>query len=181
MTERTPLVPYWIDTSGLTATASGDAARMAIVPCPPGGHHLEAAIQSLRLQGIDTLVSLLTPDEARVMRLEAEGRTCREAGIEYRWLPVTDHSIPESMEEFRLIVDQLQDDLRAGKGVGAHCYAGIGRSCLLMACLLCLEGLTAREAFDRLSAARGLRVPDTWLQSQWVQHFAEALENSGPI
>jgi len=172
-------VPYWIDTGGLAAAADGAAPRMAIVPCPAGGKHLEEAIQSLREQGIDILVSLLTAEEARVLRLEAEGRTCREAGIDYRWLPVTDHSIPDSMEEFRLVVDQLQRDLRAGKVVGAHCYAGIGRSCLLMACLLCLEGLTAAEAFDRLSAARGLRVPDTWLQSEWVRHFAESLQSSG--
>ena len=83
------------------------------------------------------------------------------------------------MEEFRLVVDQLHRDLRAGKGVGAHCYAGIGRSCMLMACLLCVEGLQPDEAFARLSAARGLRVPDTWLQIQWVEHFAESLAAGG--
>jgi len=174
-----PPVPYWIDTNALAGTADGAPLRMAIVPCPAGGQQLEAAVQSLHQQGIDTLVSLLTAEEARVLRLEAEGRICREAGIDYRWLPVTDHSIPESMEEFSLVIDQLQRDLRARKGVGAHCYAGIGRSCLLMACLLCLEGLTPEEAFDRLSMARGLRVPDTWLQSEWVRHFAESLEESG--
>ena len=179
MTEVPAAIPYWIDTSGLAVTDDGAAPRMAIVPCPVGGQHLSEAIESLRERGIETLVSLLTAEEARILRLEAEGRTCREAGIDYRWLPVADHSIPDSMEEFRLVVDQLQLDLRAGKGVGAHCYAGIGRSCLLLACLLCLEGLSAEEAFDRLSAARGLRVPDTWLQTEWVRHFAESLESSG--
>jgi len=175
-------VPYWIETSGLPCAANGTALRMAIVPCPAGGANLSAAIRSLHEQGIGTLVSLLSADEARVLRLEAEGSICRETGIDYLWLPVADHSIPESMEEFRKVVEQLQRDLRAGKAVGAHCYAGIGRSCLLMACLLCLEGLTAEEAFARLSAARGLPVPDTWLQSQWVLHFAESLENSsGPF
>ncbi len=83
------------------------------------------------------------------------------------------------MEEFRIAVDDLQRDLRAGKGVGAHCFAGIGRSCMLMACVLCAEGLSADEAFARLSAARGLQVPDTWLQIQWVEHFAESLERRG--
>jgi protein-tyrosine phosphatase len=152
---------------------------MAIVPCPPGGEQLAASVRSLREQGIETMVSLLRADEARVLRLEAEGRLCREAGIDYKWLPVQDHSIPESMEEFRLVVDQLHRDLRAGKGVGAHCYAGIGRSCMLMACLLCVEGLQPDEAFARLSAARGLRVPDTWLQILWVEHFAESLAAGG--
>jgi protein-tyrosine phosphatase len=178
MTAVPPPVPYWIDTADLPRAADGAQLRMAIVPCPPGGGRLAAAIFALREQKIDTLISLLTAGEARVLRLEAERQICREAGIDFRWLPVTDHSIPESMEEFRVVVDQLQRQLRAGQGVGAHCYAGIGRSCILMACLLCLEGLTADEAFDRLSAARGLRVPDTWLQAEWVRHFAESLESS---
>jgi protein-tyrosine phosphatase len=173
------LAPYWIDTSGVAGAADGAVRRMAIVPCPAGGSSLFPALRSLREQGIGSLVSLLSAEEVRVLRLEAEGPICREMGIDYRWLPVTDHSIPESMEEFRQVVDQLQRDLRTGKAVGAHCYAGIGRSCLLMGCLLCVEGLTAEEAFARLSAARGLPVPDTWLQSQWVRHFAESLANSG--
>ena len=175
MTEASETFPYWVDTGGLADSADGAPPRMAIVPCPPGGGRLAASIRSLRAHGIDTLVSLLRADEARTLRLETEGRLCREAGIDYKWLPIPDHSIPESMEEFRLVVDQLQRDLRAGKAIGAHCYAGIGRSCMLLACVLCLEGLTAVDAFDRLSAARGLRVPDTWLQVQWVEHFAESL------
>ncbi len=171
----TAMLPYWVNTSGLADTALGTPPRLAIVPCPPGGQNLAEAIRLLRSQGIETLVSLLRADEGRVLNLEAEWRLCREAGITYKWLPVSDHSIPESMEEFRLVVDELQKDLRAGKAVGAHCFAGIGRSCMLMACLLCLEGLTASEAFARLRAARGLDVPDTWLQIQWVEHFAESL------
>jgi protein-tyrosine phosphatase len=173
--------PYWIETNGLKKTKAGTPPRVAIVPCPPGGEQLAAAVRALKEHGIETMVSLLRADEARVLRLEAEGKLCRDAGIDYKWLPVQDHSIPESMEEFRMVVDLLQRDLRAGKAVGAHCYAGIGRSCLLIACLLCLEGLTATEAFDRLSAARGLRVPDTWLQIQWVEHFAESLPGSAEV
>jgi protein-tyrosine phosphatase len=175
-------IPYWIDTSDLAKTADATSPRVAVVPCPAGGKQLATEVRRLREQGIDTLVSLLGAEEVRVLRLEAEERVCREAGIDYRWFPIPDHSIPESMEEFRLLVEQLQRDLRSGKGVGAHCYAGIGRSCMLLACLLCLEGLSAQEAFARLSVARGLQVPDTWLQSEWVRHFAESLEtNGGPL
>jgi protein-tyrosine phosphatase len=168
-------VPYWIDTSGLPATPDGTTPRIAIVPCPAGGEKLRESISELRSHGIETLTSLLQAEETRILKLEEEGRACREIGIDYLWLPVTDHSIPESMEEVRLVVDRLHRDLRSGKAVGAHCYAGIGRSCLLLACVLCLDGLTPEQAFQRLSVARGLHVPDTWLQSQWVQHFADSL------
>jgi protein-tyrosine phosphatase len=136
---------------------------------------LEVSLRWLQAQGIETLVSLLRAEESKILHLDAEGRLCQSMGIDYKWLPVQDHSIPESMPEFRLVVEHLQRDLRAGKAVGAHCYAGIGRSCMLIACLLCVEGLTPTEAFARLSAARGLQVPDTWLQMQWVEHFAASL------
>jgi protein-tyrosine phosphatase len=170
---------FWVDMSELTETRKGGLPRLAIVSCPPGGEQLPASVRSLKERGIETLVSMLRADESRILRLEAEGRLCREAGIDYKWLPVQDHSIPDSMEEFRLVVDHLHSDLRAGKAIGAHCYAGIGRSCMLMACVLCLEGLAPGEAFTRLSNARGMHVPDTWLQIQWVEHFAESLVEGG--
>jgi protein-tyrosine phosphatase len=172
-------VPYWIDTGRLAETAGEAPLRMAVVPCPAGGRHLREVICELRVQGIESLVSLLSPEEVRVLRLEEEEGLCREMGIGFRWYPVTDHSIPESMEKFRAVVEELQRELRSGKGVGAHCFAGIGRSCMLMAGLLCAEGLSADEAFARLSAARGLTVPDTWLQAQWVGHFSELLRGDG--
>ena len=166
--------PLWVNTRGLPATCKGGPPRMAIIPCPPGGERLQFAIKSLQEHGIETMISLLRADETRILKLENEGKLCREAGMEYRWMPVQDHSIPESMDEFLLVIQLIHKELREGKGVGAHCFAGIGRSCMLLACVLCLEGLTPVEAFDRLSEARGLRVPDTWLQTQWVEHFAES-------
>jgi len=168
--------PYWVNTTGLAPSASGVHSRLAVIPCPPGGDHLPEAMRSLHEHGFATIVSLLCPDEIRILRLEAEPELCREVGIDYEWLPVPDHSIPESIDEFRRIVDRLQRDIHAGKAVGAHCYAGIGRSCMLIAGLLCAEGLDPADAFARLSAARGLRVPDTWLQIQWVEHFAESIK-----
>jgi len=177
-TEQTP---FWVDVADQPLTAAGTAPRLAVVPCPPGGGHLSNALTSLRNQGIDVLVSLLTPDETRILRLEDEPQLARQIGINYHWFPVPDHSIPASIEDFRQLLDLLHRDLRSGKAVAAHCYAGIGRSCLLIACLLCANGLAPAEAFDRLSDARGLRVPDTWLQSQWVQHFADSLNNPADL
>ena len=96
----------------------------------------------LREQGIESLVSLLSAEEVRVLRLEDGG-----AGLPRGWhrLPVVPGDGP-----FDSGVDggvsccswsELQRDLRAGKGVGAHCFAGIGRSCMLMAGLLCAGGI----------------------------------------
>jgi len=50
-----------------------------------------------------------------------------------------------------------------------HCRAGIGRSGMMTASVLLHQGLTVREAFARISAARGLIVPDTPGQLEWVE------------
>ena len=67
---------------------------------------------------------------------------------------------------------QVQADfgsyLQASKSIAIQCRAGIGRSASLAAALLCLTGLTTEEAFAKITQARGLLVPDTMEQRQWV-------------
>jgi protein-tyrosine phosphatase len=45
---------------------------------------------------------------------------------------------------------------------------GIGRASLVAAAVLRLLGLPGDEAFSRVQAARGLPVPDTDEQRQWL-------------
>ncbi len=39
----------------------------------------------------------------------------------------------------------------------------------MIAALLCMDGLTSEEAFDKISAARGRDVPDTKDQALWLK------------
>ena len=57
---------------------------------------------------------------------------------------------------------------RAGHSIGVHCRMGIGRSSLLLAALLVRSGTSPEDAFQLISAARGLPVPDTDEQRQWL-------------
>ncbi len=141
---------------------------LAIVPRPRGGDWLDDEMAVLRRDGVDVLVSLLTPQEQMELGLELERSACEQAGIEYLNFPVSDRGVPESRAEFRSFLEQLRTEWEKGKRIGAHCRMGIGRSSLLIAALLCSHGLSAREAFARLSVARGLSVPDTPEQVAWV-------------
>jgi hypothetical protein len=64
-------------------------------------------------------------------------------------------------------------DNYAAQGVGLHCRAGIGRSALVAACVLVLMGMAPGTAFDLIGKARGVRVPDTEGQREWVAKFRE--------
>ena len=72
----------------------------------------------------------------------------------------------------RLGVEMLVSALTAGRHVVIHCRAGIGRASLVAGALLVAEGLEPERAWQRLAAARGLPVPDTDQQRQWLQRFA---------
>lgn len=151
---------YWVD-----AALRG---RLAVVPRPRCATHVLA----LKVAGVDTLVSLLAPDEAADVGLADEAEWCASAGMSFRHLPIVDHGVPS---DFRLIEDampDLADDLRAGRGVAAHCYAGLGRSPLLVASILIHHGWTDADAIAAVSAARGCPVPEMEAQHRWLLAFA---------
>ncbi len=159
--------PYWVNT--------GNSMRLAVAPCPDGGSRLDTEIASLRDEGVDVLVSMQTPTEMRALGLAEEPQACERAGVRFLWLPVVDHRVPSSLAAVRQIVEILQAELAAGKGVAAHCFAGVGRSVLLVACVLCAEGWTPEQTFDAISEARGFRVPETREQMRWIREFAATL------
>jgi protein-tyrosine phosphatase len=154
---------YWIET--------GTSAKLAIMPKPNGGKLLEDEIRTLKREGTDVLVSLLTPDEEFDLGLEHERAACSGHGILFRSFPIPDRDIPASTEAFLKFIDTLHYDLLQGRSIVAHCRAGIGRSSLLLAALLRREGLSTDDAFRRITQARRMLVPDTPEQLHWVENL----------
>jgi protein-tyrosine phosphatase len=154
---------YWIET--------GIPAKLAIMPKPNGGKHLEDEIRSLKREGTDVLVSLLTPDEEFDLGLEFERAACSGHGIRFRSFPIPDRDVPSSTKAFLKFIDTLHQDLLQGRSIVAHCRAGIGRSSLLLASLLRREGLSTDDAFRRITQARRMLVPDTPEQLHWVENL----------
>jgi protein-tyrosine phosphatase len=154
---------YWIET--------GTSAKLAIMPKPNGGKLLEDEIRTLKREGTDVLVSLLTPDEEFDLGLEHERAACSGHGILFRSFPIPDRDIPASTEAFLKFIDTLHYDLLQGRSIVAHCRAGIGRSSLLLAALLRREGLSTDDAFRRITQTRRMLVPDTPEQLHWVENL----------
>jgi hypothetical protein len=153
----------------------GANGRLAIVPRPRGNGRLADDLAAIRHSGIDILVSLLTSAEAAELGLEREQALCDRVGIEFRSFPIPDHSVPTAHRELHALAEALATERRHGKNIGAHCCAGIGRSSLLLAAVLCVEGISPEHAFRLISNGRGLRVPDTPEQAEWLAGFASAL------
>lgn len=156
--------PFWIET--------GNQLRLAIVPRPRGGDWLQDELVLMKRAGVDVLVSMLQVDEATELGLSREATACEAAGIVFQSFPVPDRETPPSIISFTRFIEGLRTEVHAGRSVAVHCRASIGRSSVLLAALLCAEGFTAEDAFRRLSAARGLQVPDTPDQVHWIERFA---------
>lgn len=149
--------------------------QLAIVPRPRGGDWLEDDLRALRENGLDVIVSLLTPGEAKELDLDQEGRLAQAAGLQFLQFPITDYGVPPSVESTLALIERLEAVLTSGKNVGIHCRQGIGRSTTIAASLLVRGGIDPVEALGRVGKARGRSVPDTPEQSEWVRSFASYL------
>lgn len=150
---------YWVD-----APAIG---RLAVVSRPRAVSDFAA----LKAAGVDTLVSLLAIEEAQAVGLGRAPQQCADAGLDFISLPIVDHGVPSSVEAVDAVVDTLSHHLSQGRGIAAHCYAGLGRSPLMIGAVLVRHGLAPAYATSLLSDARGTAVPEMTSQHRWLEAY----------
>jgi protein-tyrosine phosphatase len=155
---------YWIQAAG--------RGRLAVMPRPRGGDWLEDEVLHLKRSGIGTLVSMLTPEEESLLDLRNEGALARRHGLEFVSHPVPDRDVPGSARDMWALARALADQFRSGRQIAVHCRMGIGRSPLLLACILVSTGLQPDDAWEAIGDARGCIVPDTLEQRAWLARTA---------
>ncbi|HKV38053.1 MAG TPA: protein tyrosine phosphatase [Blastocatellia bacterium] len=149
--------------------------RLGIVPRPRGGDWLHEEIQSLGVSGADVIVSLLEESEETELDLVREGLACEKHRLSFVSFPIGDRGVPSSKDATLGLADDLLKFVKDGKSVVVHCRQSVGRSSLIAACVLVLDGVAVDEAFQRITVARGCEVPDTRQQRMWVGDFARWL------
>jgi protein-tyrosine phosphatase len=117
----------------------------------------------------------LTPEEQQELDLVNESAQAQAQGIAFFSFPIPDRQVPDSEDRLSRILEQVDKELSSGKNVLVHCRQGIGRVGLVAACLLLTKGLNAETVLNRLSAARGVPVPETPEQRRWIDHYATTL------
>jgi len=157
---------YWIKTAG--------PGKLAVMPRPRGGDWLEEEIWSLKQEGVDILVSMLTREEEEMLGLDSEGKLARAHGLEFISHPIADRDIPTSPRETWKLARSLAGQFADGKRIAVHCRMGIGRSPLLLACIMVSRGADPAEAWGAISSARGCDVPDTFEQWAWLERTRKA-------
>jgi protein-tyrosine phosphatase len=159
---------HWIELSA--------AGRIAISARPRADDWLETEVGEWKASGLDMVVSLLERDEISELGLQREAELCRSSGIEFLSFPIPDRGVPENGAGALQIASSIASGIADGRSVAIHCRAGIGRSSMIAACALICSGVEASDALERIKDARGLTVPDTDEQRDWIITFGKTYE-----
>jgi atypical dual specificity phosphatase len=119
-------------------------------------------------EGVDVLISLATP-------YGPAAEECERVGIDWVFYPIVDFNVPTDMESFSALVEDIVDALGDEEGVGVcvHCQMGIGRTGLLLACVVGKYlSLSADKAIVAVRKARPMSL-ETPAQEYFVKQFLE--------
>src|SRR3974390_2275666 len=123
-----PTALHWVEGSW--------PGRLSLAARPRGGDWLEDEVAGWRSAGLNTVLSLLTPEEELDLGLENEAQAVKGQNMKYVSLPIEDLQVPRSETTLAKTLDEIDVDLSAGKNVVIHCRQGNGRTGLVAACLL---------------------------------------------
>jgi ADP-ribosyl-[dinitrogen reductase] hydrolase len=153
----------------------------------PGGNTPELTRERLsRLldAGIDCFLDLTQPEE--IPSYDSSLPT----HVDYLRCPILDHGTPANPGEMTEIIQCLRGALREGRVIYLHCRAGIGRTGMVVGCLLTEQGLSGEAALAELNrlwrqTARSVQwptVPETAEQSEFVRGWKPLpAEESDPL
>lgn len=123
-------------------------------PCAGSPDDAPAAVQELVEQGVTLFVDLTQEGEL------APYDHLVPASTRYVRLPIRDFSVPAE-DALATTLDVIDGELDAGGVVYVHCWAGCGRTGVVVGSWLVRHGLDPRAALARIAEVRGLGCPQT--------------------
>jgi ADP-ribosyl-[dinitrogen reductase] hydrolase len=124
-----------------------------------------------------TEVSELVPYEA-ILSEEARKSNIKAT---YQRFPILDNSVPRDSERLAEILFTIDHRIREGGVVYLHCWGGVGRTGLVVACWLQEHGRTPDDALAELNAKwktvekifRKPESPETHVQVSWIKSWPQ--------
>jgi protein-tyrosine phosphatase len=133
----------------------------------PSGDWLDDDLKAYKEIGVDKIVSLLTREEVDELGLQNEKACCEAFGMGFYQLSIVDRGLPDT-GRFTDLVANVSGHLIDGQSISIHCRAGIGRAGMLASCCLVHLGMTAEQAISTVCAGRGVVIPDTEEQKEFI-------------
>ncbi len=154
------------------------SGSLSVMAKPVSGEWIEDEFSMISNWGINRIVSLLEDQEAIEVGLGMERQLAEKNGMEFVSYPIPDRGLPVSVSEYLNFTRRLYREAVGGLHTVVHCRAGIGRTGLIAAGVLLHCGFEPKEAFEHISRKRGVVVPDTEEQINWVVKSHAEMSNT---
>lgn len=141
---------------------------LAAMAKPVPGEFIEEEFKGIANEGINQIVSLLEKSEEYSVGLSREEALTIRNGMQFVSYPIQDMCLPASLASFSSFTREIYNQITDGVNTVVHCRAGIGRTGLVTAAVLLHSGMEPEEAFSLVSEKRGIVVPDTEEQRNWL-------------
>ena len=137
-------------------------------PCAWGPENAPLEVRELLAAGVTLFLDLTQAGE-----LEPYASLV-EPPARYLNLPIRDFSVPTS-DGLAATLDEIDAELAAGGIVYVHCWAGCGRTGVVVGSWLVRHGADPNDALRRIAEARGLGCPQTLEQRLVVLDWRRGL------
>ncbi|XP_059139498.1 cyclin-dependent kinase inhibitor 3-like [Physella acuta] len=133
-------------------------------------------IQCLKQDGIQDIFCLCTKGEFYKYRTQDILDKYSDAGFIVHHYPIEDGQVPVFTDLMK-IVEDMRICVISGRKTIIHCFGGLGRSCVVAACLMMVldENLSYEEASQKLKALRGNGAIQSVKQYNLVTDFRDLL------
>ncbi|NWH65835.1 CDKN3 inhibitor, partial [Geococcyx californianus] len=138
--------------------------------------NLQKDIEELKTYGTQDIFVFCTRGELLKYRVPNLIDAYQQHGICVHHHPIPDGDAPD-IDKCCRILEELRSCLESNRKMIIHCYGGLGRSCLVAACLLLQlsDALTPQQAIDSVRNLRGPGAIQTIKQYNFLHDFREKL------
>jgi len=163
-----PLYVSWVE-------LEGDEGALGLTLCPgkyqPAAstgswdRQLNVDVQALLDMGVSHLISLITDEDMRMLRVEGLPQQVQTSGLTWDHLPFADTTAPTEvwMEQASPVLNDIIATIPEGAKVVVHCMGGLSRAGTFASLYLWLRGMHMREA---INTVREIRSPHAINQRQ---------------
>lgn len=157
-----PLYVSWIE-------VEGDKGALGMTLCPgkyqpvastgSWDRQLEMDVDALVEMDVVRLISLVTDEDMRVLRVEALPQEVQSKGLTWNHLPFADTTAPDDawMNEAMPVMARIITEIPEGSRVVVHCMGGLSRAGTFASIYLWMRG---SEMEDAIATVRDIRSPN---------------------
>jgi len=154
------------------------AGELYVSPMPYGRYDSDRVFKYFKQREIQRVVVLLSDREIKKRCKRDLKKLYQKHHMEVTQFPMVDFLKPGHGDMDQLIPD-LAKKLRDGERISVHCHAGVGRSSVVVICLVAiLEHTTIEESIDRVKSSMETNI--TVEQKRFVAGWIERLHESNP-